>query len=69
MMSNPYPFEVNNMASSKYWYSSIYEQNNYGFYLEKKNNKFYLGFKYKTKKDVCVKISYDSFMVLKKEWR
>jgi len=57
------------MASEQYWYSPIYEQHKYGFYLEKKGNQEFLCFMYKNGKEVSVKISHTTFKVLKKEWK
>jgi len=57
------------MASEKFWYSPIYEQHNNGFFVSKDGNKYYLGFKYKNGKELYVKISYDTFNVLRKEWK
>jgi len=57
------------MSSNQYWYSPIYEKNDYGFFIEKDGNKYYLGFKYKNKKVVMVNITYQTFKVLKEEWK
>jgi hypothetical protein len=57
------------MTKETYWYSEIYNIKNYGFYINKKDNKYYLGFKYKNGKCTEVKITYDTFVILKKEWK
>jgi len=57
------------MAKEKIWYSTIYEEHNYGFYISKFKNKEYLGFKPKKGNTIEVKISKPCFDVLKKEWK
>jgi len=55
----------------RFWYSPIYKMEDYGFYIESKNSKYFLGYKHKDKRrnDVLVKISKHTYGVLKKEWR
>lgn len=57
------------MVSERFWYSPIYQEHGYGFYIEKKGNNQFLGYKYKNGKEVIVKLDYNSFKVLKKEWK
>lgn len=57
------------MATTKYWYSPIYREHNYGFFIEKVSNKYYLGFKYKNGKEISIKLDYNSFKTLKGEWK
>lgn len=56
---------------SKYWYSPIYEENDYGFYTVFENHNYYLAYrpKDKRKNDMCVKISKSTYSALKKEWK
>ncbi len=56
------------MVKERYWYSRLYQLNNYGFYVTKYNDKHYLGYKHKKGKSIEVKIKKDTFNVLKKEW-
>ena len=56
------------ITKERFWYSRIYQLNNYGFYVTKSNNKYYLGYKHKKGKSVEVIIKKDTFDVLKKEW-
>jgi len=57
------------MSSEKIWYSPIFKLHNYGFFAKKHSNKCFLGYKHTNGKEVTVKISFDTFNVLKKEWR
>ena len=57
------------MVSSKYWYSPIYQEHNYGFFVQKKGSNQFLGFKYKNGKEVLINLDHESFRVLKKEWK
>jgi len=57
------------MASERFWYSPIYEEYDYGFFIEKKGRKEFLCFKFKNGKEVSVLIDHNTFNALKKEWK
>ena len=57
------------VVKEKCWYSNIYRLNNYGFYVSKYNNKYYLGYKHAKGRSIEVKINKETFNILKKEWK
>jgi len=58
------------MTKEKYWYSHIYREKDYGFYVskDKDSNKYYLGFKDEKGKCIEVCINFVCFNILSKEW-
>lgn len=58
-------------VNARHWYSPIYRENDYGFFVEYYNSKYFLGYrpKDKRKNDTLVMISKSTFDALKKEWR
>jgi hypothetical protein len=57
------------MVKDRFWYSPVYKMDNYGFFIESKDNKYYLTYKYKNGKEISVNIKPGTFKALKKEWR
>ena len=64
----------NPIEDKSHWYSPVYEMNDMGFYISKHENNYYFGYTELSKKDKSrrcleVKINYDTFKVLKGEWK